>query len=179
MQNKPDLQTLLRMKRHETPGPEYFENMLGEFHRRQREELLRKSAWMIWKDQTEAFFASIRESVASVVLSPKTALAGAAAAIVLAAVMLPKSQETVTTLAQAKPIAPVVEFDNRPASIFFSNDGIAADLKSPLLPVRQGGLVFDNDLVGVPALTASNRVAPHHYVAEGLPTGSIAARVSF
>jgi hypothetical protein len=34
---------LLRLKRYEQPPPRYFENFLREFHRRQRDELLRRS----------------------------------------------------------------------------------------------------------------------------------------
>ncbi len=41
------LSQLLRMRRHQAPPPEYFENFLREFQERQRAELLRRPAWRI------------------------------------------------------------------------------------------------------------------------------------
>ena len=49
-----DLQRLLRLKRHETPPPAYFEDFMAEFHRRQREELLRRPLWRLALDRLEA-----------------------------------------------------------------------------------------------------------------------------
>src|SRR4051794_35427075 len=40
--NDKEIAALLRLKRHEQPPPAYFENFLHEFHRRQRDELLRQ-----------------------------------------------------------------------------------------------------------------------------------------
>ena len=48
-----DLQRLLRLKRHEAPPPEYFEDFLWEFHRRQRAELLRRPLWRLALDRLE------------------------------------------------------------------------------------------------------------------------------
>jgi hypothetical protein len=50
-----EIATLLRLKRHEQPPPEYFENFLHEFHRRQRDELLRQPLWRICLDRAHDF----------------------------------------------------------------------------------------------------------------------------
>ena len=43
-----ELQKLLRIKRFEQPPPGYFDRALIELHERQREELLRRPATLIW-----------------------------------------------------------------------------------------------------------------------------------
>src|SRR6266508_2375540 len=53
--NDNEIARLLRLKRHEQPPPGYFENFLHEFHRRQRDELLREPLWRILLERAQDF----------------------------------------------------------------------------------------------------------------------------
>jgi hypothetical protein len=50
-----EIAKLLRLKRYEQPPPGYFENFLHEFHRRQRDELLRQPLWQICLQRAHDF----------------------------------------------------------------------------------------------------------------------------
>ena len=75
-----DLQRLLRLKRHEAPPPAYFEDFMAEFHRRQREELLRRPLWRLALDRSRR---RCRRSPRRVMRTP-----GACAAAVVAATLV-------------------------------------------------------------------------------------------
>ena len=72
-----DLQRLLRLKRHEAPPPGYHEDFMQEFHRRQREELLRRPLWRLALDRLEAALPTFQPM--------RYAYAGACATAVVAA----------------------------------------------------------------------------------------------
>ena len=72
---------LLRLKRYEQPPPGYFENFLHEFHRRQRDELLRQPIWSVaWQRLSDSLF---RLNIPSLTSMP----AAVAAVLVCAAII--------------------------------------------------------------------------------------------
>src|SRR5256886_12409361 len=60
--NDNQITKLLRLKKYEQPAPGYFENFLHEFHRRQRDELLREPLWRICIDRARDFVFSFNLS---------------------------------------------------------------------------------------------------------------------
>jgi hypothetical protein len=53
--NEEEIGKLLRLKKFEQPPPGYFDNFLHEFHRRQRDELLREPLWRICLQRAQDF----------------------------------------------------------------------------------------------------------------------------
>src|SRR4029453_5529748 len=76
-----EIARLLRLKRYEQPPPDYFENFLHEFHRRQRNELLRQPLLRIFWDRAQDLM--FRLDVRSLASYP----VAAAAVLVCAAVL--------------------------------------------------------------------------------------------
>ncbi len=60
MLDETQVQKFIRLKRFEQPPPGYYERSLQEFHRRQRAELLRRSALQIWFDRLSSGLWSFR-----------------------------------------------------------------------------------------------------------------------
>lgn len=70
-----DIQRLIRLKRHESPGEGFTEEFLKRFHQRQREEKSRQTSLeRLWEGLSMRF---------EELFNPRWALAGAAAALVL------------------------------------------------------------------------------------------------
>src|SRR5437773_11449266 len=86
-----EIARLLRLKRYEQPPPGYFENFLHEFHRRQRDELLRQPLWRICRERAHDFM--FRLDVRSLASYP----AAVAAVLVCAAVLSPKIHQEAQT----------------------------------------------------------------------------------
>ena len=51
------LTALIRIKRFEQPPPQYFDRLLENVHRRQREELLQRPLWRIAVERVQTFFS--------------------------------------------------------------------------------------------------------------------------
>src|SRR5437764_4235535 len=68
-----EIAALLRLKRYEQPPPGYFENFLHEFHRRQRDELLRQPLWRICLERAHDFM--LRLNVPALTSYPAAATA--------------------------------------------------------------------------------------------------------
>ena len=74
-----DLQKLLRLKRHETPGQEYFDRFVDAFHTYQRREILQEDPWYakVVEVLFEPWFAGVPR-LATVPASAACLLAGVA-----------------------------------------------------------------------------------------------------
>ena len=83
-----EIAVLLRLKRHEQPPPGYFDNFLHEFHRRQRDELLRHPLWRICLERAHDFMFKL--NVPSLASYP----AAVTAVLVFAAIISFKVYET-------------------------------------------------------------------------------------
>ncbi len=95
-----ELQKLLRLKRYEQPSPEYFDKFLNEFHRRQRAEMLRRSAWRIAWDRVTAFFSE--QTVGSFAYAAATALVLIVAGITSLNIVTSHHE---AVIAQAQPVS--------------------------------------------------------------------------
>src|SRR4051812_12605644 len=83
-----EIAALLRLKRYEQPPPGCFEDFLHEFHRRQRDELLKQPLWRICVERAHDFM--LRLNVPALSSYP----AAVTAALVCAAVISLKLYQT-------------------------------------------------------------------------------------
>src|SRR5215475_7953349 len=95
--NDNEIGKLLRLKRYEQPPPGYFENFLHEFHRRQRDELLRQPIWSVmWQRLSDSLF---RLNIPSLTSMPAAAAAVLVCALVVALkVYYPSPSSSIATV---------------------------------------------------------------------------------
>jgi hypothetical protein len=113
-----DIGKLLRLKKYEQPPPGYFDNFLHEFHRRQRDELLREPIWRIAMQRAQDFM--LRLNIPTLTSYP----AAAAAVLVCAAVISFKVYQT--------PVQPANIASNRPVIVAPVNAEPEWTLASPV-----------------------------------------------
>ena len=109
--NEEQIGKLLRLKKFEQPPPGYFDNFLHEFHRRQRDELLREPLWRICLQRAQDFMFRLNVPGLASYPAAVTALLVCAAVISLKVYQTP---ETVNVAAQNR--APVVATTSLPDS---------------------------------------------------------------
>ena len=99
--NDNEIARLLRLKRYEQPPPGYFENFLHEFHRRQRDELLRQPLWRICLERARGFMSQLD-------MRPLASYPTAVAAVLVCAAVISlkvyQPPETARIAVQSRPI---------------------------------------------------------------------------
>ena len=144
--NDNEIGRLLRLKKFEQPPPGYFENFLHEFHRRQRDELLRQPLWKIAVERAQDFM--LRLNVARLASYP----VAAAAVLVCAAVLSLKIYQTpqAPSVAQIQSTVPVQ-----------SDWNLASQVSGVM--VAQPRPVFNANL------STHRKTAPPRYVLDSMP----------
>src|SRR5437868_15384612 len=102
--NDNEIARLLRLKRYEQPPPGYFENFLHEFHRRQRDEILRQPLWRICLDRAHAFMSQL--DVPSLASYP-TAVAAVLVCAAVISLKVYQQPETARVVIQSPPVLSV------------------------------------------------------------------------
>jgi energy-converting hydrogenase Eha subunit A len=98
-----EIARLLRLKRYEQPPPSYFENFLHEFHRRQRDELLRQPLWRICMERAHNFVLQL--DVRSLASYP-TAVAAVLVCAAVISLKIYQQPETARVALQSPPALP-------------------------------------------------------------------------
>jgi energy-converting hydrogenase Eha subunit A len=147
-----EIARLLRLKRYEQPPPGYFENFLHEFHRRQRDELLRQPLWRICLERAHAFMLGL--DVRSLTSYP----AAVTAVLVCAAVISLKIYQQPETARVALQSPPVI---STPVNAEGEELNLASPVSMQILrtqPVRS----FRES-------AQTHRAAPPRYVLDSVP----------
>jgi hypothetical protein len=149
--NDNEIARLLRLKRYEQPPPGYFENFLHEFHRRQRDEMLRQPLWRICLDRAHAFMSHL--DIPSLASYP-TAVAAVLVCAAVISLKVYQQPETARVAIQSPPVLSV------PANAE-EEWSLGSPVGTPILrmqPVRS----FSGN-------AQTHRAAPPRYVLDSVP----------
>src|SRR5438270_5762684 len=103
--NDNEITKLLRLKRYEQPPAGYFENFIHEFHRRQRNELLRQPLWRICLDRARDFVLSF--NLATLTSYPAAATAVLVCAAIVSLWIYQAPVPAMSVAAQNRPVLAV------------------------------------------------------------------------
>ena len=148
-----EIARLLRLKRYEQPPPGYFENFLHEFHRRQRDEMLRQPLWRICLERAHGFM--LRLDARALASYP----AAVAAVLVCAAVISLKIYQQPETAQVALQSPPALSAPAHPEGEWSLTSPVATQIFRTQ-PVRS----FNGS-----ALTHRAAAAPPRYVLDSVP----------
>jgi len=149
--NDSEIARLLRLKRYEQPPPGYFENFLHEFHRRQRDELLRQPLWRICLERAQNFMLQL--NVRSLTSYP----AAVTAVLVCAAIISLKIYQ--------QPETARVALQNPPALSVPANTEGEWNLASPVA----AQILRTQPVRSFPESAQTHRAAPPRYVLDSVP----------
>ena len=97
MKEHEDVQRLIRLKKYETPGEEYFQSFTESFKERQRSEMLRRSSAQIFAERVQVWF---EETHHAKWLVPAGAAAAVAAGLLI---NMPVNENVNASVADAGP----------------------------------------------------------------------------
>ena len=157
--NEDEIGKLLRLKKFEQPPPGYFDNFLHEFHRRQRDELLREPLGRICLQRTQDFLFRLNLPGLTSYPAAVTAILVCAAVVSL---KLYQAPETVNVAAQ-----------NRAPAMATALQDSAWSLSKPVVTTRDLGPSLART---VKDSSKTHRVAaPPRYVLDSTPVSYEAA----
>ena len=100
--NDNEIGKLLRLKKYEQAPPGYFDNFLHEFHRRQRDELLREPLWKIFLQRAQDFM--FRLNVPALTSYPVAVTAVLACAAIISLKIYQGPETTANVATQNRPV---------------------------------------------------------------------------
>jgi hypothetical protein len=149
--NDNEIARLLRLKRYEQPPPGYFGDFLHEFHRRQRDEMLRQPLWRICLERAHGLMLRLDARSLASYPAAVTAVLLCAAVISLKIYQQP---EAVRVALQSPPVLSVPA--NAEEELTLASPGIVRIRTQPLRSINESAQTH-------------RAAAPPRYVLDSVP----------